>query len=78
MKFNEIKETDVVYPGEYVLYSPANQIALCGSFNRDTDKIRALINGRLIEDKIGAFQKIKVGPNTKMSSRGCSGCKSKR
>jgi len=78
MEFNEIEDADVVYPGEYILYSPKNQIALCGSFNRDADKVRVLIDGRLVEDKISAFKKIKVNAKTKMGRGGCSGCKSKR
>ena len=34
MNFAEISEEAKVFPGEYLLHSPTNQVVLCGAFNR--------------------------------------------
>jgi hypothetical protein len=76
MEFYEIGENDVAYPGEYVLHVPSRSIALCGAFNREADTLRVMINGRLVEDAIKNFQKIKVKPKEwKSSTGGCAGCR---
>jgi hypothetical protein len=58
MNFKEITDTDKVYPGEYLLYTPSNQIVLCGAYNRKEGFVRALHAGRYLEDKIEHFKKI--------------------
>ena len=58
MNFKEIAETDKVHPGEYLLYTPSNQIVLCGAYNRKEGFIRVLHAGRFLEDKIENFKKI--------------------
>ena len=79
MKFSEITEDSVVYPGEYVYHSPSKAIVLVGSFNRDLDMIRVMKEGRLMEDKIASFHKIVLSQKEHkefVSSTGrCTGCK---
>ncbi len=60
MKFTDIRENDKVHPGEYVLHLPTNQIVLCGSFNREKDVMRVMLQGKVHEDKIENFQKNKL------------------
>jgi len=77
MEFQEINEDLVVYPGEYILHKPSQQIVLCGSFKRSAGVIKVLANGRLMEDKIENFQKINLNSKEqreKVISR-CKGCK---
>jgi len=76
MKFNEILETDIVSPGEYIYYPALQTIGLCGAFNRNDNFIRALCNGRLIEDKINKFKKIQltVEEHKKRKTSRCKGC----
>ncbi len=76
MKFTDIRENDKVHPGEYVLHLPTNQIVLCGSFNREKDVMRVMLQGKVHEDKIENFQKIQLSRreyNTAKYSR-CKGC----
>ena len=58
MEFEEITENHIVYPGEYLLYVPKQSIVICVAFKGD--RIRALLNGRLIEDNAKNFKKIKL------------------
>jgi len=78
MKFQAIKKTSRVSPGEYLLHTPSQQIVLCGAIKRDEGMIRALASGRLLEDKIENFQKIFL-PREELRKRKvkrpCSGCK---
>jgi hypothetical protein len=74
MEFEEISDDAVIYPGEFLLYIPKQAIVLCGAFKGDT--IRALENGRLIEDKVENFKKIRLNKQerkAKYVSR-CKGC----
>ena len=78
MKFTDIRENDKVHPGEYVLHLPSNQIVLCGSFNRDKDLMKVMINGKVHEDKIENFQKIQLTRSEHKTAyysrcKGCSG-----
>ena len=57
MTFKEIEENSKVFPGEYLLHRPSRQIVVCGAFKKSEGKIKALINGRLLEDEIQNFQK---------------------
>ena len=78
MEFEIIGEGVVVYPGEYILHKPSNRIVLCGAFKKDEGKIKAMMNGRLMEDSIENFQKIKLSEEErreKRARRGCGGCK---
>jgi len=59
MEFYEITEDAFPHPGEYILYVPAQSIVLCGAYTGD--RIKALHNGRVLEDKVENFKKIKVG-----------------
>jgi hypothetical protein len=76
VKFIEIKDTDRVNPGEYILHTPSNKIVLCGSFNREKNLVRVLVDGKLQEDIIENFQKIHVNRHDrqKMSFSRCKGC----
>ena len=75
MEFYEITEDIKAFPGEYIYHEPSQQIVLCGSFNRNEDKIRVLSGGRLFADKIENFKKIKLNKEQrkKYVSR-CKGC----
>jgi hypothetical protein len=78
MEFYDIDENDKVAAGEYVLHTPTQSVVLCGVFSRETNEIKALNNGRLIEDSIQNFQKIKVPRKERYRSHaspGCGGCK---
>jgi hypothetical protein len=78
MDFTEINESAKVHPGEYLLYSPGNQIVVCGAFNRAENYIRAFGNGRYVEDKINQFKKIQVTAKerkTVRKTKRCGGCK---
>ena len=81
MKFIEITVDNVVYPGEYVYHIPSKAIVLVGSFNRASDMIRVMKEGRLLEDKINSFQKISLSQTEHREFVGstgrCSGCKGK-
>jgi hypothetical protein len=77
MNFQEITEGNKVFPGEYLLHIPSNQIVVCGAYKPSEGKIRALANGRLMEDAIVNFKKIKLSKNEKKKRtvRQCGGCK---
>jgi hypothetical protein len=76
MKFREIEDTDKVYPGEYLLHKPSNQIVICGAFMKSENKIKALSNGRLMIDDIATFNKIVLNKNERKTRRAtrCKGC----
>jgi|TARA_Y100000310_G_scaffold335389_2_gene417317 hypothetical protein len=74
MEFEEITEDAKVFPGEFLLHVPKKTIVVCGAFKGDT--IRVLDNGRLVEDKVQNFKKIKLNDNEREEryvSR-CKGC----
>ena len=74
MEFYKIEEEAKVFPGEYLLHVPSNQIVLCGAFKRRQGLIKYMTQGRLAEDKIENFNKIKT--NKRMKPRkSCGGCK---
>ena len=77
MNFVEIVEESKVYPGEYLLHSPTNQIVLCGAFNYEQDFVRCLNNGKLMTDKVENFKKILATNREQRSGhtkcKGCSG-----
>jgi|TARA_R100000750_G_C2252163_1_gene60516 hypothetical protein len=77
MNFQEITENSKVFPGEYLLHIPSNQIVVCGAYKPSEGKIKALANGRLMEDAIVNFQKIKLSKSEKKKRtvRHCGGCK---
>ena len=78
MTFETIAEDTNVVPGEYLLHTPTRQIVMCGAFIRTHDLIRAMANGRLIEDKIENFNKILLTKEEKQRRRprqSCGGCK---
>jgi len=76
MEFYKIEEEAKVYPGEYLLHVPSNQIVLCGAFKRTQGLIKYMARGKLSEDKIENFNKIKTNKRIK-PRRGCGGCKRK-
>ena len=74
MEFYKIEEEAKVFPGEYLLHVPSNQIVLCGAFKRIQGLIKYMAHGKLAEDKIENFNKIKT--NKRMTPRkSCGGCK---
>jgi len=76
MEFQVIREADKIFPGEYLLHVPRNQIVMCGAYINSSGTIRALSNGQLIEDSIKNFKKIVISKQGRRQSRGsrCKGC----
>ncbi len=76
MKFNEIHQDSKVYPGEFLLHSPSNQIVLVGAFNQQENYIRCLVNGSLMVDEIKNFKKIIVSKkeHKELNHNRCKGC----
>ena len=58
MDFEEITDDIYPHPGEWILYVPDNAFVLCGAYMGD--KIKVLHKGRVIEDKVENFKKVKV------------------
>lgn len=77
MEFTEIVEDASVFPGEYLFHEPSSAIVLCGAFNRAEDFIRALRDGRLMEDKVAHFKKINLTKKEARLYQGtrCKSCK---
>ena len=77
MEFYEIDKKEKVLPGEYILHVPTETIVMCGAFSRDRNKIKALKTGKLLEDSIQNFKKIKLtGKEWKERQvRTCGSCK---
>jgi hypothetical protein len=77
MEFYTIEKSDKVYPGEYLLHLPSKQVVVCGAYKPNDGSIRALVSGRLLEDKIENFHKIKLEPTERKPrpKRKCGGCK---
>jgi len=77
MEFVELTEQSKVHPGEYLLHVPSQTVVLVGAYNWSLDLVRALKNGRLMEDKVGHFQKIKLNPDEHRAHLGtkCGSCK---
>tara|TARA_R110002110_G_scaffold39490_1_gene127350 strand:- start:81 stop:317 length:237 start_codon:yes stop_codon:yes gene_type:complete len=76
MEFYDIKGELKVFPGEYLLYRPQQKIVLCGAYLKSQKKIKALVEGRMIIDKVENFQKIKLSPQEhkdRIANR-CKGC----
>tara|TARA_Y100000296_G_C5126478_1_gene233153 strand:+ start:125 stop:361 length:237 start_codon:yes stop_codon:yes gene_type:complete len=76
VKFQEISEDLKVHPGEYVLHQPSQQIVLVGAFKKKEGLIKVLARGKLMEDKIENFKKIRLSREEikeKRLSR-CKGC----
>ena len=59
MEFYDITEEAYPHPGEYILYVPSQAIVLRGAYTGE--RIKALHNGKLLEDKVENFKKIKIG-----------------
>jgi len=78
MEFQDIEEGGKVYPGEYLLHNPTRQIVVCGAYKPQEGTIKAMANGRLIEDKINHFQQINLEAHEEPPRhlrRRCGGCK---
>ena len=79
MEFYEIEKTAKEVPGEYILHTPSEAIVIVVTFSRDDNKIKAMKTGRLFEDAIENFKKIKLSTQEKRERRvrRCGGCKKK-
>jgi len=79
MKFEEITIDSKVYPGEYLLHDPSQEIVLCGAYIKVEGKIRALRRGELLEDKVENFRKIQLNKRERKEKavKRCGGCKSR-
>ena len=76
MEFEEIKYDKKVYPGEYLLHIPSQQIVVCGAYKKSEGKIKAMAAGRLMEDAVSNFKKIKLqSRRDRKAHRKCGGCK---
>ena len=76
MEFRDITQESKIYPGEYLLYKPKREIVLCGAYMPSKNKIKALSNGKMIEDDIANFQKIELNREERKKARAtrCKGC----
>jgi hypothetical protein len=80
MEFLDIHEDSKVYPGEYLLHTPTSQIVMCGAFKKVEGVVKFLVQGRLQDDKVENFQKLKLTKQERRSRqprRSCGGCKRK-
>jgi len=77
MKFQEIKKNAKIFPGEYLLHQPSQQIVMCGAYKKSEGLIKALKSGQLMEDKVENFRKlVRETHERKMKpKRTCGGCK---
>jgi hypothetical protein len=77
MEFQEIDDNNSVFPGEYLLYIPRQKIVVCGAYKKKEGKIRALCDGRLVEDNISNFKKVMLDKEERKTrtTRSCGGCK---
>ena len=77
MEFEKINDKHTISPGEYLLHEPTKQFVLVGAYKPSEGKIKALANGRLIEDSIENFRKIKLNKKERSQKmkRSCGGCK---
>ena len=78
MEFIEIKNGDKVFPGEYLYHEPTRDLVICGSYDSKNDVLKAMYKGRLFNDTITNFKKIKLSKQeqkVKRVERGCGGCK---
>jgi hypothetical protein len=78
MDYIDIKEGAKVFPGEYLFHKPSRDIVICGSYDPKNDVLKALHRGRLIQDGIDNFQKIKLSreeQKAKRTKRSCGSCK---
>jgi len=74
MEFSDITESSTIYPGEYLLHMPTRQIVICGAFKKQQKMINALGHGRMFEDRMGNFKKLKLNKEER-NQRRCSSCK---
>lgn len=76
MKFDNINEQSKVFPGEYLLHVPTNEIVLCGAYNYTKNFVRCLTNNGMITDKVANFKKIQLTKSEKKARRArkCKGC----
>jgi hypothetical protein len=76
MNFYPIENDTMVYPGEYLLHVPSQEIILCGAYKKGMGIIKGMARGRLMEDKIENFKKIKLTQQEHQDNRAgrCKGC----
>ena len=76
MNFYDIDDDAKVYPGEYLLHVPSQQIILCGAYKKNCGTIKGLNQGVLMEDKVENFKKIRltVKENKERTASRCKGC----
>jgi hypothetical protein len=77
MEFIPITPNTTIAPGEYLLHTPTKQVVLCGAYLAGEGKIKAMANGKLMEDVLANFQKIKLSKKERRrkEKKGCAGCK---
>ena len=49
MNFYPIEKDTMVYPGEYLLHVPSQEIILCGAYKKGMGIIKGMAHGRLME-----------------------------
>ena len=78
MKFEEITIDSKVYPGEYLLHDPSQEIVLCGAYVKAEGIIRVLRRGIIMEDKVANFRKIQLNQTERKrrAVKKCGSCKS--
>ena len=76
MEFVDIKNGDKVFPGEYLYHKPSKDIVICGGINNNI--VKAIYKGKIINDDVSKFKKIKLSRQEEKARRrekSCSSCK---
>jgi len=79
MKLIDIDTLSQIAAGEYLFHQPTGQIVVCGQIRSGNDKIKVLMQGRVLEDRLDNFQKIQLTTEESQARRisGCGSCKGK-
>jgi len=77
VEFTELTEETKVFPGEYLLHVPSKAVVLVGAYNWSANFVRVLKHGRLLEDTVAHFKKIRLTAEEHRTHRGtkCGSCK---
>ena len=77
MQFQDIGSDENVNNGEYLFHKPSEHLVLVGRYDPKSRTVMAMVNGRLINEKLDNFQRVFFTKAEHVQWRGtkCSGCK---